>query len=368
VKIYRAPVNEGYEDEQKWKLTEEYRQYTIAQRRERAYEVADHDITVWLSVQNRRKRGSSALDVGAVFLSTDVLFARYDSTKLRQSDEVPTVVLPAQLLQVLRPFATSSDDFDRRFIEAFAIPELRSAHSDYGDTRFQALSFLTTYKDVPEETAVSILTNDLLMHRLRSTEEGSEEFAELIENAVFTSNQELREEKDLWEARAAQERAAAEAQAADFRDQLAVADTAALSEAEKAREDERTLADERVAAVEARAHEDHVTLEADLEEVRGEVGKLKSEREDDRRRQQRKRGLRRSVLSATLFLLGAILMVVLPHVFQWLWLLHQSNSTGLSLCATAMWGSVCWWIAKPTHRKGALAALFTLFCVLITVL
>jgi chemotaxis protein histidine kinase CheA len=356
VKIYRSPSDDGSNNERKWKLIEEYRHYVSVHRpqREQSYEAADHDITVWLTVQNLRKRGRSALDVGAMFLSNDVLFSRFDWAKLREANEIGTVILPGQLLPVLRPFIPTNEDFDRRFTEAFAIPELRSAHSDYKATRFEALSFLASYKDVPQETAVSILSNDLLMHQLRGAEEGSEEFSELIESAILTTNQVLIEEKEAFREQAEAQSQAAVAEVAAYREKLASAETSAQEAVEQARREEREQAEQRILTVEAEAAADHSNLEAHLTEVRGQVAELRQQQKDAQTRRDRRRTLANYATFALVFVAGVVAMFALPHVFAWQWLLHHDHPAGLYLSGTLLWGVLCWTGARPKDAKVSL--------------
>jgi hypothetical protein len=371
VKIYRSPADDGKNDERKWKLIEEYRHYVSVHRprREQSYEAADHDITVWLTVQSLRKTGRSALDVGAMFLSNDVLLSRFDWATLRDANEIGTVILPAQLLPVLRPFIATNDDFDRRFTEAFAIPELRSAHSDYKATRFEALSFLATYKDVPEETAVSILSNDLLMHQLRGAEEGSEEFSELIESAILTANQVLIEEKEAIRDQAEAQSQAAAAEVADYQAKLALAETGAQEAVEQARREEREQADQRISVAEAQAAADRSKLEGNLTEVRGQVAELRERQEEAQTRKARRGTLAKYVAFATVFVVGVAAMFVLPHLFTWQWLLHHDHPAGIYLSGILVWGALCWTGARPEHAKVSLLVVgLAALCALATLL
>jgi hypothetical protein len=196
VKLYRVASELPTEAEQRALLVAEYLEYANDLRpdRPKPYVSADHDMAVLMTLEGLRQRGKSILDVGALFVSVDVRLWRFDLSQRRVDKTVPAVVLPPQLLQLLRPFSRSTDDFDQRFIQAFAIPEFRAAHGDYQKTTSMALSYLALYRDVPEQTAMRILTDELLLGRLKGMEENSSEFSEVMELALVDDHLQIVEE------------------------------------------------------------------------------------------------------------------------------------------------------------------------------
>jgi hypothetical protein len=104
------------------------------------------------------------------------------------------VVLPNVLWQILRPFVPSSPDFDRSFAETFAIPEFRTIGSGAARACSKMLGLLAAYKDFPEEIAARLLTNDLLIDRLRATRDDAQ-FQAQVESAIALENQTLSEER-----------------------------------------------------------------------------------------------------------------------------------------------------------------------------
>ena len=134
--------------------------------RQKGFNSVKHDIIVWQATKALRKPSAAGLDVGALMLSADQRFFAFDWEVLSDGHGLGVVVLPSQLLQLLRPFVPRTPDFDKRFAEVFSLPEFRSGSSDFSQVIRQVLGFLATVKDLTEETAAAIL--DLLRaHRLK---------------------------------------------------------------------------------------------------------------------------------------------------------------------------------------------------------
>lgn len=194
----------GAASDEKHLLVEEYKAYVAARRPhldEKRYETVEHDVTVLLSLRDERHPSTSALDSGALFLSNDRMLQRFDWDEFRGAG-APSVVMPQALLQVLRPFGQTSDDANRRFVRAFSLPEFRTAHADYGDTTVELRSYLATYDDLPEETAVAILGNELLHARLQTASDPAE-FRTAVEDEVVRLNAELLEQREALMAESA---------------------------------------------------------------------------------------------------------------------------------------------------------------------
>lgn len=352
VKLYRVPRHLTADIERKSLLIADYLAYAGEHRpgRPKAYESADHDMTVLMTLDELRQKGKSALDVGALFLSADYLLWEFDRSQLRGRGEVVRVVLPAQLLQLLRPFANSSEDFDQRFVEAFAVPAFRAAHGDYRETTSMVLSYLATYGDLPEQTAVRILTDELLLGRLKGVEEDSAEFAEIMERALEEDHVQLAEEHQALKARFEDERTASGAAIADAQRQLDAhagelerVTSDADTRIAEAREEERARADEQVRAVEAQK-----------QQVERQVTALQRRLDaEDERRARRRRWLRYGEVIVG-WLMVTVAAVIVPHVVQWHWLLHHDHQVGIYLGFYLVTGGVAWTAAKRSHWKGAL--------------
>jgi hypothetical protein len=175
-------------------LIAEYKEFVESRRKPKPYKAYDHDMIVLLATErNRSANKNSVLDAGAFFLTCDYHLYAFDKY-CRSENQLNSVVLPNHLLQVLRPLIPKSEDFDKRFVATFAIPEFRTIGSDYSETISKVMSYLATFKDIREETASRILGDRILMNSLQGVNENSEEFAQSLENALAKHNEELIEE------------------------------------------------------------------------------------------------------------------------------------------------------------------------------
>lgn len=194
--IYRSSgVNKDL-DRQRHEMVAQYDEYIKQNRRRgsKAYEVLNHDMILWQTVEQLRVNGSSVLDARAFMLSIDYYLYSFDWQNLRHKTHVGKVLLPNHFLQILRPFLPNNDDFNKHFVETFAIPEFRATETDYAATTFNILSYLNTYREVEENSALRMLTNTLLRDRLRNVEGDSQEFKELVDNALIEENTQLAQE------------------------------------------------------------------------------------------------------------------------------------------------------------------------------
>jgi hypothetical protein len=201
LRIYReTPTDDPDATKTKALRIADYEDFVKSERphRPRQYEALDHDVVVWQTVQRLGHAGGSPLEVGAVFLTNDYLFARFERRRLRDTRSTPSVVIAAQFVQVLRPFVPSTDDFDRGFVENLTLPEFQVAHRDYRVAQEQVLGYLATYSGLPEETALAVLSDEILRHQV--TEAGpAAEMEQLIDSAIIRENARLHEANDSLE-------------------------------------------------------------------------------------------------------------------------------------------------------------------------
>jgi hypothetical protein len=168
--------------------------------RAKAYRTIEHDMIVWQTVKYLRERGSSVLDIGALFLTADQNLYAFDWNEMRPKDGTGHVILPNQLLQLLRPFLVVTADFDKKFAATFAIPEFRTVASGYTSAAAKVLGYLTTLADVTEETASRILANEVLLGKLRDVAVDAPEFKKAIDSELIRDNEKLlRENEKLLE-------------------------------------------------------------------------------------------------------------------------------------------------------------------------
>src|SRR6266446_8339446 len=165
-------------------LLQEYKRFLEVRGKFKGEESLKHDIAL--------------LEAGALLITLDTFLYRFDWEISRTQGRPACVVLPDHFLQVLRPFVPSDSDFDRSFAATFALPEFRAMESKLSEAQQQLSSYLTSYKLIPEETAVSLLTNGLLMERLDKVE-NDEQLQKDVESAMAHGNASLLEEKAVLE-------------------------------------------------------------------------------------------------------------------------------------------------------------------------
>lgn len=191
IDIYRPSANRLTE---RATLEAEYQEYLKRLGKEKLYGLIAHDVAVLDCVRSLRSNAATTLEAGALLVTCDYSLYRFDSDASRIAKTQASVVLPNVLWQILRPFIPASQDFDRSFAETFAIPEFRTIGSGAAKACSKMLSLLAAYKDFPEETAARLLSNDLLIERLRATRDDAQFQAE-VESAIASENQSLLEER-----------------------------------------------------------------------------------------------------------------------------------------------------------------------------
>ena len=280
----------------------DYQEFLETRHREKPYAALEHDVALLDTAGTLRSKDPSSLSASALCVTCDYLFYAYDWESARRQGHLACTVLPNQFLQLLRPFISPSPDFDRSFAATFAVPEFRTVDNRASLAASRMLALLATYQDFPEETAVRMLANDVLLDRLRDTHSDAE-FQAYVESGIAAENQALLEEKStLAEQLAAERRARAEQEAggaAVEKERAKLVDELQHLKARGAEERERILteADEQLAA-ERRAREDA---------------------------ERRSSWARVAAGAATALLLAVVAEVVLA-MSNWTWLLQHQNS------------------------------------------
>jgi hypothetical protein len=191
-----------------------------SRRYEKSYETLDHDMTVWLAASSRRRpTGKSPLFVGSLVLSADFLLRKFDRQLLTKShgSGIPTIVMPDTLFRALRPFMASASNFDRTFVEVFATPEFMGLNRSMNDARLNVAAYLSTYEDLAEETATKLLTNAMLMNRVKHFDGESDELRAAVDAALVEENDVLLRERDQARSEAHRQSSAAQETAAFLR-------------------------------------------------------------------------------------------------------------------------------------------------------
>jgi len=120
--------------------------------------VARHDVYYKLLIQELRKKAEQEQRPDKYwFFSLDSLLIKYD-LKTRKEGETPFVVLPNQILQILRPFTRRTQDYDATFFELFSRPEIKSAQGVLPTNLTQkVLAKMSGFNDLPPDIALGII-------------------------------------------------------------------------------------------------------------------------------------------------------------------------------------------------------------------
>jgi len=354
VSMYPAPANR---DQQRATLFQDYKNYLDSRGKRKTHNPIEHDATLLDTVRMLRREARSSLDAGAVLLTYDYYLYRFDWESGRALGLNPCAALPNSFWQILRPFVSRDDRFDRSFAETFALPEFRTVGSDSAQAVERLLQVVTSFEDIPEATAARLLTNDLLLESLRKIEE-PERFREIVESAIAAENALLVERQEI------------------LRTELEEG-TAALGAVEGEVEKERKGRERAVQKLRQR-EEEVATLETTLrrklaqeEESRREAEEaLGAERIGRERFEKSYNWMKRSVIGA-LFLSTSVVCGFWPELFKAEWLEQHSRQIAIRALAALgvfIFGAGFLW---PRHRNllwfgsgGALVVLVLLLTLL----
>lgn len=349
ISIYR-PANERLTERATLEI--EYQEYLKRLSIEKINELIVHDVTLLDCVRSLRTASASTLEAGALLVTCDYALYRFDIEGRRNTETYASVVLPNVLWQILRPFIPASQDFDRSFAETFAIPEFRTIGSGAAKACSKMLGLLAAYKDFPEETAERLLSNDLLMDRLRAAKD-DEQFQAQVESAIALDNQTLLEEKAALAKQLEASRKDKERAEKDFALHVQMEETKVAKAQEtiqtKEKETEALASSHRDAEARAKYAFDQLANMTAAKEA-AEVAALE---EVERRQNAETRAVRMAKIAS---IIVATLTVIIFELFinvvcKWEWLLHRPNSYGLQGCLSLMiaFGIVGWWV--KTWRK-----------------
>lgn len=191
IKLFPIPENR---EKDSASLESKYRQYLELNGLQKPDSVISHDMKLLDTVHSLRSKSANSLDAGALLVTCDYILYKFELEKSRQENRMSCVVLPNIFWQILRPFIPQDIDFDRAFAETFAIPEFRTIGSGAAQACSKLIAVLASYKELPEETLIKVLSNKLLIDQLR-TIENSKEFQEYVESSIVAENASLFNEK-----------------------------------------------------------------------------------------------------------------------------------------------------------------------------
>jgi hypothetical protein len=335
--------------------------------RAKAYRTIEHDMVVWQTVKYLRHEGSSVLDIGALFLTADQNLYAFDWNEMRPTGGSGHVILPNQLLQILRPFLVVTDDFDRKFAATFAIPEFRTLASGYTSVAAKVLGYLTTLADVTEETASRILANEVLLGKLRDVPVDAPKFKKVMDSELIRDNERLLNENERLQesARKAEERQVGTASKLDQKEQLLeqherlVKEREAIVIAQRDKIQQREQQLKLTEAARAQQELERQALQQQVADSRDELGQLE---------------FRHSSL-ITWFRRGAALIIFVAGVIALdyavthvPWLINHSHRIGVTLSGLLIIIGTSWAVGDQNPRRRNTAIIAVVLASIVTLI
>jgi len=299
-------------------LFHEYQDFLINHGRgDKPYETVMHDAKILEEVRHLRTGAPSSLEAGALLISCDYYLYRFDWETSRKDERRACVLLPNIFWQILRPFVPTNHDFEKAFAETFALPEFRAIGSGGARACSKMLQVLASYKDVPEQTAMRMLTNDLLLDRLRSVSDEAK-FAEQVEAAFVEENRNLLEEKVALEQELNRLKAQLEEEARKRQ--------AAIEDANKQHEAASRVIQEHEQRADTAIHY------AKKAQLAAEAARKEAAQEAEEKSRAEREAFRMKLIAGfTVGLLAIILFLWLVRAIPWTWLISHKNTVPLQI-------------------------------------
>lgn len=159
----------------------------------KTYEVVMHDASLLSEARLLRTSAQSSLDAGAIILSCDYFFYRFDWMTCKNNNDKACVLLPSIFWQIIRPFIPSDIEWEKSFASTFSLPELRAIGSNSSEVAQKMIQILASYEGLKTETAIRMLSNDILLDSLCPVQD-EETFCKVINEAIIDENNTLLEE------------------------------------------------------------------------------------------------------------------------------------------------------------------------------
>lgn len=321
-------------------LEADYKDYLASVCREKPIEAVQHDMTVLETVRSLRTKARSTLDAGHLLVTCDYHLFRFDHEQCKKTNAEFSIVLPSLLWQILRPFVSDNDEFDKAFAETFALPEFSLSRGGAQRAAARMASILAGYSDIPEETAAKMLANDLLIAELQ-TKATDEEFAQTVESAIAAENALLIEERAALASQLEIEKQAREARQSEL--QIAAEKIRISEQALADKERELRAKEDKIKSLQAQAStQESVAKEATQKVVQEnqekEVAKRRVTEQEQASRVAEQRAIRFSKFAGiviSLLLIG-VFELVIRFALPWPWLLTHPNGLGLEGCIIFM--------------------------------
>jgi len=303
-------------------LEVDYKDFLKKTGREKPYDAIQHDMAVLETVRSLRLNIKNTLDAGAIFVTCDYQLCRFDWESSRKEGIPRSTVLPTHLWQILRPFVTESQEFDKAFAETFALPEFTLTRGGAMKAASRMLSILASYRDFPEETAVKMLANDLLLTDLQN-KKTDEEFHKTVDSAFAKEIASLSEQTNVLKKQLVKET-----------DDKEVLNKSVFAMQQQLQEMKKVLAD----SIEASKQKESQPITMAEEPIKQEPEKTHTKRDG----------------CIIAFLITIVFELSIHSILRWSWFLEHTNSYGLQAGFSFMilfvtlgfmvpsWRKVCW--------------------------
>lgn len=304
----------------------QYLEFLSKWGKDKPEKIIEHDIAILETVRYMRSEAKSSIEAKSMLITCDYSLYRFDWEISRSEGRLACVVLPNLFLQILRPFIPSDLDFERSFAEAFALPEFRTIGSGTSKACSRLLCLLALYKDIPEETAARLLSNDLLINGLRKIED-DKKFQEYVESAIIAENASLIEEKAAISKQLEIEREQRNAIEREIKEKR-IKEKESEEKFEQAMiQKERELESLKKTISEEKKGSDKL-LQGERQAKEGIERKLQEEKEL-REKAHRVKEIYGTILGMVVSLMGVIFFIFLVHWIAWDWLIKHQNSYGI---------------------------------------
>jgi hypothetical protein len=193
--VAKAPAFDSAELEED---IENYQKFYEANRNRKfkTYQGFKHDIEVLREVRALNHRKTKFLESKAFFISSDYVLSKFEKDYYKKRWEINFIISPSTFLQLIRPFIQNDYVANKKFIDTFSIPDLRSFEIDYTTTRSKTLQILNdNYHDTSFQTKVNILRDQVLLDKFDKLNHNQLAQVELIENKIALENQLLSQQK-----------------------------------------------------------------------------------------------------------------------------------------------------------------------------
>jgi len=319
-------------------LEADYKEFLKNNEKEKPDDAIQHDMAVLETVRNLRSKTKNTLEAGALLVTCDYYLYRFDWDNSEREGKQSCTVLPSLLWQMLRPYITDNIEFDKAFAETFALPEFSAFAGGAAKAASKMLSILTGYKELNEETATKMLSNDLLLAQLQ-TKKNDDEFIEAVDSALASENHALIEEKAALSKQL-------ETQKADKLEsdrQIASAAEIVRQQAEAIQTLEAEKQSERSKAEEISRQ--FLNEQRDKEAARQEAQRLLLEKQSIEMRTEKNAKIGSVILG---ILIAVVFELAVNFVVPWKWLLTHQNSYVLqgSISMMIFFGTVGFGVKK----------------------